>query len=362
METEQISEKSFFAASNSSHGFQNYYPSCFGEGSPVERLFIIKGGPGTGKSYFMRSVGRAAAAHGYDVTHYYCSSDPSSLDGVICCKEGHPCIGVIDGTAPHVCEPQLPGVREEIINLGAFWDSRQLIEQADTVKTLCEQKSECYATAYHLLAASGEADAVIDVWVRPCVQQKKIERLAERILKDQPMGKSYHPIPALLDAVGMTGVVHFDTYGQMSDAHRVYVEDYHGVGYRVMEAILHEAEQKKLDLLVAPHPVHTHKVTAIYLPSCGLSVMVKDAGEVTDVAGARLLTLRRYVDGDAMRAVRRDLRQTEIIRDSLLEGAVAQLKKAAVHHFALEKIYSAAMDFSAKGAFEQEFCRKLFAE
>ena len=40
-------EKKYFAASNSSEGFVNYYDACFGSDSRVDRLYVIKGGPGT---------------------------------------------------------------------------------------------------------------------------------------------------------------------------------------------------------------------------------------------------------------------------------------------------------------------------
>ena len=44
-----------FAASNSCEGFKSYYGEIFA-GPGIERLYVIKGGPGTGKSHFMRTV------------------------------------------------------------------------------------------------------------------------------------------------------------------------------------------------------------------------------------------------------------------------------------------------------------------
>ena len=76
-------ERRYFAASNSCRGFVSYYPACFGTDSGVEKLYIMKGGPGTGKSRFMRDVATYAVDRGADVTYYYCSSDAASLDGVI---------------------------------------------------------------------------------------------------------------------------------------------------------------------------------------------------------------------------------------------------------------------------------------
>ena len=43
----------YFAASNTGAGFVNYFDRIFLQD---ERVYILKGGPGTGKSYFLRQV------------------------------------------------------------------------------------------------------------------------------------------------------------------------------------------------------------------------------------------------------------------------------------------------------------------
>jgi hypothetical protein len=36
-------------------------------------------------------------------------------------------IAILDGTSPHTMEPNFPGVIENIINLGVYWDETKLI-------------------------------------------------------------------------------------------------------------------------------------------------------------------------------------------------------------------------------------------
>ena len=90
----------YFASSNSGEGFKNYYHEVFGA---AERIYVIKGGPGTGKSRFMRDTAEYAKSRGWECEHYYCSSDPASLDGLILTR-GERRIAVIDGTPPHAWE------------------------------------------------------------------------------------------------------------------------------------------------------------------------------------------------------------------------------------------------------------------
>ena len=50
----------WFAAANSEHGFENHFPALFSAGAGADALYIVKGGPGTGKSGLMRRVARCA--------------------------------------------------------------------------------------------------------------------------------------------------------------------------------------------------------------------------------------------------------------------------------------------------------------
>ena len=46
-------EEKYFAAANSGEGFVSYFGEVFGEQN-FEHVYIIKGGPGTGKSYLLK--------------------------------------------------------------------------------------------------------------------------------------------------------------------------------------------------------------------------------------------------------------------------------------------------------------------
>lgn len=89
--------KHVFPGGNTPQGFFSYYDYIIPSGEAT-RIFVIKGGPGVGKSTFMKKIGDVMASRGYDVEFHHCSSDNNSLDGVVI-----PALRVafIDGTAPH---------------------------------------------------------------------------------------------------------------------------------------------------------------------------------------------------------------------------------------------------------------------
>ena len=86
--------KSYYAAANTANGFLSLFGEIFSPAA-LSRIYIIKGGPGTGKSTFMYGIGKAAKERGLETEYYYCSADTGSLDGV---KIPELAAAVIDGT------------------------------------------------------------------------------------------------------------------------------------------------------------------------------------------------------------------------------------------------------------------------
>ena len=348
-----------FAASNSCLGFKNYYGDIFTE-TRVDRLYIIKGGPGTGKSHFMRVVARWARASGYAVTECYCSSDPASLDGLLLFREGSPTLGFLDGTAPHTREPVTPGAVDELVNLGAFWNAKALAGERETIRALGRAKSAAYTRAYAYLRAAGEADAVADSLTADCIKKDRLRALAERILRSVPSGEAFTPIPTLRRALGMTGWATLPAFEEAARGGTVLIpEDHYGTAYRLMNDLYTLSESRRHRLLVSYDPVFPHKIDGLFYPDTGLCVLT---GSVTPPDGctSRPLRLRRYTHPEALRGIRGELRRAMKLRDDLLSAAIRSLSNAATHHFELERIYSSAMDFSAKERFTEQMCRELF--
>jgi hypothetical protein len=98
-------KKSYFASANSSQGFVSYFEYVL---KGAEKVYVIKGGPGCGKSTFMKKIGEDLLNAGYDVEFVWCSSDKDSLDGIVVPEMK---FAMVDGTAPHVTVYYLNNVR-----------------------------------------------------------------------------------------------------------------------------------------------------------------------------------------------------------------------------------------------------------
>lgn len=173
-----MTSKHYFVCANSAKGFQNFFP-CNLKG--LNKIYILKGGPGTGKSSLMKKIGATLEEKGLDVEYIHCSSDPDSLDGLICRTIS---VGIVDGTSPHVVEPTAPGAIEEYINLGTSWNIDELSKHKKEILYLQEEISACYPKAYDKFA---EALHIHDDWEKIYIDQmnfKKANTLTQDVITE----------------------------------------------------------------------------------------------------------------------------------------------------------------------------------
>ena len=72
----------YFLGANSPSGFYSLYDHLLPP-ERASRFYILKGGPGCGKSTLMRQVARQAEEAGEEVEYILCSGDPDSLDAIL---------------------------------------------------------------------------------------------------------------------------------------------------------------------------------------------------------------------------------------------------------------------------------------
>lgn len=165
----------YYAGGNTAKGFYNLFESNL-EG--LNRLFVLKGGPGTGKSYLMRQIGKYWLRHGYDIEYMHCSSDNHSIDGVIITELK---AGIVDGTAPHVIEPKFVGVTDDYVDLSTGLDTQSLKKNKDKIISLTLQVSEAFQSAYRSFA---KALVIHDEWESIYIKNmnfQKAEKLADNL-------------------------------------------------------------------------------------------------------------------------------------------------------------------------------------
>lgn len=178
--------KHYFACANTAKGFQNMFGSNL---SYIGKVYILKGGPGNGKSTLMKRIGKYFEKKDFDVEYIHCSADDDSLDGVIIRQLS---VAVVDGTAPHVIEPSCPGCIEEYVNVGAAWDTAKLKAVQVKIKQLLRENSECYPKVYEKFA---EAFKIHDEWEKIYITNMDFEKaneLSDSVAEEIIDGRQFH--------------------------------------------------------------------------------------------------------------------------------------------------------------------------
>lgn len=149
--------KKMFPGAVTAQGFYSFYDYLIPQ-QEASHIFVIKGGPGLGKSTFMKKIGQAMHERGYDIEYHCCSSDNNSIDGVVIPSLG---AALLDGTAPHVVDPKNPGAVDEIINFGEYWDEATLKKHKKEIMTCNAKISGYFQRAYFALQ---EAKIALEEW------------------------------------------------------------------------------------------------------------------------------------------------------------------------------------------------------
>lgn len=346
----------YFAAANAAGGFVSHFGGLFSpESGAWDKIYIIKGGPGTGKSRLMREVAARAEEDGYPVEYFLCSSDSNSLDGIRIPARG---IAMFDGTAPHAVDPHYPGAVEEILNMGMFFDTKLLHASLPKIRELQEKNAAAHRLAARYLRAAGEIRGGQKRLASESFLSEKAEKAARRLLIACKKDATHTWDERFLSAISTQGVVHLSTAKNEAKA-LVPVSDKRGTAVFFLNTLWDTCQCMGVNAVRYATPLCPEETEGIYLCDTGVLYCSDRFGEGAD--SEKRINTDRFFDMERFAQSREKYRFAGKCVKALLEGACEALAEAGRLHDALEAHYIAAMDFDAKEAFTARFLRALFA-
>ena len=349
-------KRSFFAGANGAGGFRGYYDSVF-SCDKYKKIFILKGGPGTGKSSLMKTVCGNLASDADFIEYIYCASDADSLDGVIIHGKNGDLVGILDGTAPHVRDAEIPGACDEIINLGEFWESSVLEKRRAEIEELTELKRDGFTRAYRYLAAADGLNSEIKRMTAKAVDSAKMKSACERVVGQINAPAKRGDIEfRLIEAITMNGAARLDSFERMGEKQYRIIEAF-DTSHLILEEILALLARENNAVYVSHSPLNPRHINALYLPSQCVSFTVADERADADV---KYINCDRFVDDGMIAKIRQRYRFAVKCRDTMLSGAAESFACAGGYHFELESIYSAAMDFERSDALAARLGEVIF--
>ena len=347
---EEYMKEKYFAASNSSKGFCSYYDEVF-DPQKLYKIYVIKGGSGTGKAFFMNEIAKSAELKGFSVRYIYCSSDAGSLDGIIINELK---IAVLDGTFPHVYEPKYIGAVESFVNLSDFLNEKLLQSSRKIIERLSKEKHNGFERAYRNLSAYHQLSNNIKDLVFPCLKLEKMKKYVNRFLEGLEFGNGEEEY-LISRSIGMRGLSSFDTYYENATIY-YEINDYFETAHFMMNELYTKLKKKCINLRISKNPIISTNIDALCAKDSGLTFEIGNRME----DNMRLINMKRFIDADGIVRIRQEYRSIARVRDGILNLALSEFENIKKYHFLLEEIYGSAMDFAAKEQFTREFCNKIF--
>lgn len=319
---------SYFAAANGYSGFRSLFGEVF-DSRAMSKIYVLKGGPGTGKSTILKGLLVHSEERGYFREAIYCSSDPRSLDGVIISSpRGR--IAVLDGTAPHERDAVIPGAVDEIINLGEGFDLAALTARRDEIIELTEKKKSAYSRAYSHLEAAGAIWRDITKYYENIGYYYAAELRTKELVAEQDEAYSPHCKRLYTSAFGSGGYVAQNPY-LPKEKELVAIDADRATG-RIIMMLLY----RHLDKIGAIQELHLSPFS--------------DSIPERIITDKRIFECHPIMRADAAKAdaVECDKTIAELfkIHDKLLHLSKGEFGIAAEQHFKLEDIYKCAVDFT----------------
>jgi hypothetical protein len=342
-----LKERHFFAGNNTAKGFYSHFDHIINL-EDAKHYYILKGGPGVGKSSFMKKFASIMSSKGHSIEYVHCSSDKDSMDAVVILELK---LAFVDGTAPHVVDPIYPGVVDEILNLGHFLDDTKLMKYKDEIIQTSKAKTHIYKSAYRYLACANLIQEDIHSIYDQMTNISSFLKLSEEII---------HEIFHLSDSK--------DDGKKPGNIRKLFSESYTSDGYisftdslcaerkvwsirgnntnftsRLFEHVVLEATKKGYDTECFYRPLNPDKIQHVLIPD--LNLMLRSDEDKGYAKADKVIDLGSLMDRSKLNSLSHDIESKQLQYDSFISHALQQLSQTKKLHGSLEKIYVGAMDF-----------------
>jgi hypothetical protein len=356
-----------YPGGNTCQGFHSFYDHIVPHNA--DNKIILKGGPGVGKSTFMKKIASDLIENGVDIEYHWCSSDNNSLDGVVA---GDRQVCILDGTAPHVVDPRYPGAVDRIINLGDFWDSSLIAGNKKEIIELTNQISMQFSRAYNRLKETYSAWWEWSSYYLSATDSRAANRnilaLADDFIRNAPKSEQ---MPRHLFAAALTPEGIVNKAESLIDENWAFYAVKGSPGSGIKNLFKHIEQLVVLNSIRAEiyHcPFDPSSLDLIILPE-NKAAILDISSHVTDYKAnlpvrkyKRMLDFDQFVDSTAIKPYSQLISAAKHRFQTGLQEAIAFIHSAKAIHDVLESKYVPAMDFDHLEELRKELSGKLLIE
>ncbi|MEG2233738.1 MAG: hypothetical protein RRZ42_03790 [Oscillospiraceae bacterium] len=350
----------YFLGAASPSGFADFFKQLCDNNSPL-RTYIIKSGPGCGKSTMMRRIGARIIKSGYSIEFIHCSSDPDSLEGIICRELN---FAIADGTAPHILEPSLPAAKQDVISLYDSIDKQALICNLENLRDLFVSNAGFHERSARFISAAGSLFFDAERGAVRCILRDKLIRYVLSLEKKLlPPLNTQKGIEALRfsSAVTPKGIVNY-AHDNAINNDRIYVLDdkFGAAGHFLLEHLLTFALNSGYDVTVSRSPLSPYeKIDMLEIPDLSLCLVLSSYIIPVEIECAKKINMLRFYSKDMLGSNKNRMAFSRKAALQLLAQASLLMNEAKSVHDKIEAIYKVNIDFGTVRKREQAVLDEL---
>lgn len=351
---------SFFLGANSGNGFYSLYDNLT-DLSDTKAVYILKGGPGSGKSSFMRRIMKRAEEKNLPVEKIFCSSDPDSLDGIVLPTLK---IAVVDGTSPHVVEPKYPIAIEQYVNLSSFADATAIQNKKDDI---VKEKNTYSAYFKHVYRMTSCAKLIDDELFDAALSFVNIEHLKKKasgiakreITKKGTKGSLCH---RFTEAISPKGYISLLDSNGISGLRSYIIEDSYGLSHFILSTLKDHFLDAGHSVTVCHSPLNPTQISHLFVPELDLCFLTSSRDLKLSLEYARKIRLDSLVEKNMASDEKKKTKILRRMRKDFINTACDILCKAKSLHDDLESIYNPHIDFAGIYALADKISDEIFCD
>lgn len=344
----------YLLGSNSKRGFYSLFDELRNS-KEGNRLYIIKGGPGSGKSSLMKRVIKELEAKKHSLEYIHCASDPRSLDAFI---DYDSKVAMVDGTSPHTMDPIYPGAYDVIINMAECWDDKKLIDNKKEIIALSDSISTSHQMATSCIKATS---ALLDnnmTTSHPYINHETTLDFIQQIMKELKDSKTGREKRRLLSAVSVGETVFFgDTISALTTKQYIIPDKWGSASGLILSRIHEMAKNLRLEHITCYCSIRTpDKIDHLIFPQAKIAITC--ANVFHNVKGSKQKVLEDvYKSFPDMENEQMNLHLDKA--EDLITTASKHIERAKLLHDDLEAFYVEAMDFSKVNGIYDRIIREI---
>lgn len=353
--------KHVFPGSNTPQGFVSFFSYILSQ-NEANKIYTIKGGPGTGKSSFMKRIGHYLVDQGLDVEFFHCSSDPNSLDG-ICIPSLQ--VAMVDGTAPHIIDPINPGAVDVILNFGALWDEVKVRSNRESIVECSSKIGRTFKKAYFYLAGAKNIydsylfteESAIDKLSKANLENEILGTIFKGVPKKDSLGYDRHLFSSAITPEGFLDYLH-TIIGKTKNIY--FLKETLGCNSK---KLMHQIKDQALALgyrIECYHsPIDTDKIEDILIQDLDIAITASNHFHKAKVFPTHIYDFTNCLNASLLKEIQNDLDRDKKLMIELFDKGISTIALAHKMHDILEAYYICAIDFSSIDTIFEEVTKEI---